>query len=90
MSKLYSIEALLGKGVGMSKALVCDRCGRVYSAKNVDWRTDKIPHKIKYGYDDGKDTHYVNSDLCQDCGKSFRDFMDMSPNPLSICTSENQ
>lgn len=87
MATLYPIEALLGKEIGMSKAKFCDRCGKVYCSDHIDRGSDKIPQKIKYGYTCGKGTHYVSLDLCQDCGKSFEDFMDrLYVEPIKDCS----
>lgn len=74
MSMLYTIDDFLGKGLAMSKAKVCDRCGKVYSVKQYD-RNYRRPIKIKYGCDYGKDTDYIEKDLCIECSDEFDNFM---------------
>lgn len=88
MSTYRTIEAILRKDVEMSKAQICDRCGKVYSPNKLDWPNNRIPHKIKSGYDFGKDTDYVTSDLCQDCSQKFENFMNMQE-PIEITRTDN-
>lgn len=84
---LYTINAFLGKGNPMGKAKVCDRCGKVYSVKQHDHKYRRSI-KIRYGYDYGKDTDYIEQDLCLDCGIKFENFMAMQE-PLKITRIDN-
>ena len=60
----------------MSKAKVCDRCGKVYPV-DYDKSYNLIPIKIQHGSDYGKDTEYIEEDLCSECSNEFYRFMNM-------------
>lgn len=68
-----SVNAFLGKDEKMSKAKVCDRCGKVYPVK-FD-KNYNMPIKIKFGCDYGKDTDYTGQDLCIECSEEFYKFI---------------
>lgn len=71
----------------MSRALICDRCGKLIKDYNGDRRIGKanfqliwrcqIPEELC-----GSETHY---DLCPDCAEAFMNFIVPSEQTITIC-----
>lgn len=73
----------------MSKAKVCDRCGKVYPV-DFDKHSHKMPIKIRHGCDYGKHTDYFEEDLCIECSDEFDNFMNKQyVSPIMITRKNN-